>query len=205
MWRAMILILALASCSAPVATSAAPSGEQVAFGAGSGGAADACFTCHGLKGEGDGPVPRLAGLSAGYLVKQLEDYAGRWRDEPSMSPIAKRLSDGDRLAVARYYAGLPEPEPRRVRPAMTGWRPFLDGDAERGLPPCARCHGPGGKGGGLATPRLAGQTADYVRRQLLAFKDSRRRNDPRDMMGAVARSLTAAEIESLAGYVEALP
>lgn len=208
MWRAIIFTFTLAmaaGCSAPVASRAEPSGEAIAFGAGSGGPDDACFTCHGLKGEGDSPVPRLAGLSTGYLVKQLEDYAGRWRDEASMSPIAARLSDSERVAVASYYSALNEPASRRPRPALTGWRLFIDGDVERGLKPCASCHGPGGRNGGLAPPRLAGQDAGYVRNQLTAWKESRRRNDPRDTMGAIARKLSVAEIDSLAIYVEALP
>ncbi len=122
-----------------------------------------------------------------------------------MSPIAVRLADGDRLAVAAYYAGLPETEGRSARPAMGGWRLYLDGDPERGLAACGKCHGPDGRGGGLAAPRLAGQTAEYVAGELHAWRESRRRNDPQDQMGAIARQLTPSEIESLASYVEALP
>lgn len=207
MWRAIFFIGAagLAACNAPVERPPQASGEAIAFGGGPGGPRDACFVCHGLKGEGDGAVPRLAGLSTGYLIKQLEDYAGHWRQEAAMTPIAARLSHADRIAVSDYYAQLGEPEARRSRPAMTGWKLFLEGDQERGLASCASCHGVGGKGGGLAMPRLAGQQADYVRAQLLAWKASKRRNDPRDSMGEIARRLTAAEIDSLASYVEALP
>lgn len=206
MWRAIIFmgVGVSAACSAPVAPPAQRSGEAIAFGAGPGGPQDACFSCHGLKGEGDGTIPRLAGLSTGYLVKQMEDYSGRWRDEPSMSPIAMRLSDADRLAVADYYAALAAPVGEGSDTAAKSTL-FVEGDPARGLKSCASCHAPTGEEASLATPRLAGQRADYVRLQLLAWKDSRRRNDPRDVMGQVARQLTVEEIDALAIYVEALP
>ncbi len=200
----LVAALAIAACTAPVVAPAPPSGELIAFGGGTGGPRDACFACHGLQGEGDGEAPRLAGQSEGYLLKQMEDYAGRWRDHPQMSPIAARLKDGERSAVVAYYAGLPDTR-GRLRQSVGGWSLFLDGDAERGLPPCARCHGPRGQGTGLAYPALAGQPADYVAIQLSAFKASKRRNDPQDVMGAIARSLTDAEIEALALYVAGLP
>jgi cytochrome c553 len=210
MWRAIILAGAagLAACSVPVAPARDLAGEEIAFGGGPGGAADACFTCHGLRGEGDGPVPRLAGLSSGYLVKQLEDYAGKWRNDPSMSPIAARLSDADRLAVSSHYAALAVPgvpaEPVAAS-HETGRILYAEGDPGRSLAACASCHDADGDGFGLASPALRGQTAGYLREQLLAWKDSRRRNDPRDVMGAVARRLSAQEIDALAVYLGSQP
>jgi cytochrome c553 len=194
----------IAGCSAPVVAPALRTGEEIAFGGGPGGPADACFTCHGFEGEGDGAAPRLAGQSNGYLVKQMEDYSRRWRNHAQMSAIASRLAHGDRVAVSAYYASLGDFSSRPGRPAVGGPRLFLDGDPDRGLPPCAQCHGRQGEGGGLANPVLAGQPAKYVSAQLRALKASERRNDPQDVMGAVARRLTEEEIDSLAGYVEAL-
>jgi cytochrome c553 len=184
---------------------APPSGEAIAFGAGSGGPGDACFRCHGVKGEGDGLAPRLAGQSAGYLMKQMEDYAHRWRDHKEMSPVAARLDDGERIAVAAYYAGLGDRRPGQLRPAASGWTLFLDGDAERGLVPCARCHGPRGRGVGHAYPGLHAQPAEYISAQLHAFRQSQRRNDPQDVMGSIARRLTPAEIQAVAAYAAGLP
>jgi cytochrome c553 len=197
------LAVAAGACSAPVISPPQPTGEEIAFGGGPGGPQDACFVCHGLHGEGDGAAPRLAGQSAGYLLKQMEDYSARWRNHAQMSAIAARLADADRVAAARYYASLKGPD-GLMRPAATGWRLFLDGDQARDLPPCARCHGPSGRGVGLANPALAGQPAAYVETQLRAWKTSQRRNDPQDTMGAIARQLSEAEIKSLASYVEAL-
>ncbi len=212
MWRAIIFLTTigaavslLAACNAPVADPPTLAGEAVAFGAGAGGARDACFTCHGLKGEGDGPVPALAGLSSGYMLKQLKDYADQWRDDDIMTPIAARLSDADRIVVADYYAGLP-PLRKGAAPADgSAASLFIEGDPARALEPCAACHVVGGKDFGIATPILAGQPARYVRDQLLAWKESRRRNDARDVMGGIARKLTPEEIDSLARHIEAMP
>jgi cytochrome c553 len=201
---AVLAALAVAACSAPVVTPAPANGELIAFGGGTGGPRDACFACHGLRGEGDGVSPRLASQSEGYLLKQMEDYAHRWRDHPQMSLIAARLNDGERTAVAAYYARLPKTR-GRLRQSAGGWSLFLDGDEDRGLPPCARCHGPQGQGSGLGYPALAGQPAEYVAVQLQAWKASKRRNDPQDVMGSIARRLTDAEIEALANHVAGLP
>lgn len=207
MWRVLIFVammMTTAACNAPAIAPVQPSGELIAFGGGPGGARDACFTCHGLQGEGDGVVPRLAGLSAGYLIKQMEDYAGHWRDEPSMTPISARLSDADRIAVAHYYEALGEPELLEVRSDPEGRQLFEAGHQLRGIRACAECHGANGEGGGLAQPRLAGQSADYVKRQLLDWKAAKRRNDPQDVMGSIARKLSEAEIANLAEHVQAL-
>ena len=105
--------LTLAACDAtPGATDRVfqASGEVIAMSGGAGGAANACFTCHGLKGEGDGvSTPRLAGLDQGYLQKQMEDYASGLRPDDVMTRVAKGLDQDARRAVAAWYAGLPPP------------------------------------------------------------------------------------------------
>ena len=77
-FSALILLLSpLAACAPPPNETGAAfteTGQIIAMGGGEGGSANACFSCHGLEGEGDGvSVPRLAGLDAGYLQKQMED------------------------------------------------------------------------------------------------------------------------------------
>lgn len=199
----MITVIALAgACTAPVAAPTVVSGEVLAFGGGPGGAGDACFTCHGLKGEGDGLAPRLAGQSVGYALKQLDDYSRHRRKHAAMEAIAARLADADKLAVAQYYAAVAAPQrPRPSRMPPGAWQLYLDGDPERGLEPCAKCHGARGEGRGKGNPSLRGQPVEYVSRQLHLWKDGKRRNDPENAMGLIAQKLTDAEIEALSAYV----
>ena len=84
-------------------------GQLIAVGGGPGGAATACFSCHGLKGQGDAGSgsPRLAGLDVSYFAKQMQDYASGSRPHGAMSPIAEQLNEVDRHALALYYAALP--------------------------------------------------------------------------------------------------
>ena len=72
--------LLLASCveAPPRPDAFTATGEIIALSGGDAGARYACVACHGVNGRGNGlDAPALAGLPAGYLQKQLEDYAAR--------------------------------------------------------------------------------------------------------------------------------
>lgn len=174
------------------------SGEAIAFGAGPSGARNACFTCHGLDGSGRGLAPRLAGLDAGYLSKQLFDYARGDRQHPVMGPIARAMSDRDRRVVARYYAERAPPRRRDAAPPHI----YARGDAARELPACANCHGARAEGRGAANPALTGQPARYTIEQLRRWRRGERRNDPGNVMSRIARELTEDEIVAIAAYLE---
>lgn len=203
-------LLLLAGCAPePTRDPFTASGQVIAFSGGDAGAAQACFTCHGLRGEGDGGAsPRLAGLPAGYLQRQLIDYADGRRADKVMAPIARALDDDDRRAVAAYYAALPAPAQAagRSTAAVAGEtaRLYHHGDAERGLAACAACHGQAGEGVGPGNPPLAGQPPAYLAEQLDRWRRSQRRNDPQNAMLAISRRLTADEAEALARYASAL-
>jgi cytochrome c553 len=160
---------------------------------------DACFSCHGFEGEGDDRTPRLAGLDAGYIAKQLADYSVQTRPDDVMTPIASRMSDGDRRAVARYYAAMAAPAPRAPASALALYH---NGDRARGIRRCVACHGAEGGGEGAAIPAIAGQPAAYTAEQLRRWKRSARRNDARDVMGSAARGMTEEEIDAMAAYLE---
>ncbi|MDY6840352.1 MAG: c-type cytochrome, partial [Pseudomonadota bacterium] len=83
---------------------------------------------------------------------------------------------------------------------------YRGGNMASGVPACAGCHNPRGRGnepGGF--PRLGGQNADYVIKQLKAYRDGTRATGANAaIMAGVTAKLTDAEIEAVASYVSGL-
>jgi len=77
------------------------------------------------------------------------------------------------------------------------------GDPQRGIPPCAACHGPGSFK--IGAPALQGQHAAYIERQLAAFAQGSRQNDIYEQMRATARQLTPGEMQALAAFYGRAP
>lgn len=179
-------------------------GETIAMSGGDGGAKAACFTCHGLKGEGDGKdSPRLAGLDAGYLHRQIDDYANGRREHLAMRTIALRLTDADRAKVSAYYSALPAPTAHTSPAIPKGETLYHLGDPKRGLAPCASCHGQQGQGD-PANPALAAQSAAYLEKQLAAWRTGKRNNDPLGQMREISRRLSNAEVRAVSVYASGL-
>jgi cytochrome c553 len=66
-----------------------------------------CQTCHGLDGKAKIPeAPSLAGQSATYLVKALNDYRSGARKNDMMSLVAPTLKDKDVEDLAAYYSAI---------------------------------------------------------------------------------------------------
>lgn len=195
-----LLMLAAAGCAAPERPASNPfaaTGELIALSGGDAGAENACIACHGLDGEGNAGAPRLAGLDVGYLGRQMEYYAAGLRQHLEMHAIAKRLSQRERQAVARWYARMSYSPPANAEGEPVG--------ASLYLAACASCHGARGEGVGLGNPPLAGQPAAYLEAQLIAWREGRRRGDPLNQMLNVSQALTPAEVRSVAAYAAALP
>ena len=204
-------MLAWGCTPAPVHDPFAQTGALLALSGGAAGADAACHTCHGLNGEGDGAhSPRIAGLEAGYIVRQLGFFADGQRNDPHMSRISSRLDLDDQAKVAGYYADM-EPRVRNARKAGGAEPPFCSdasvvrlyhyGDPSRDIAPCASCHGADAAGVGAGNPALAGQPAPYLARQLRDWREGRRRGDPLRVMQRVSRNLEDDEISALADYI----
>jgi cytochrome c553 len=66
-----------------------------------------CQTCHGLDGKAKIPeAPSLAGQSAIYLTKALNDYRSGARKNDMMSLVAPTLKDKDVEDLAAYYSAI---------------------------------------------------------------------------------------------------
>jgi cytochrome c553 len=175
-------------------------GELIAMSGGEGGARYACVTCHGARGEGNGfDAPRLAGLPAGYLQKQMEDYAAGLRAHELMRDVARFLDSDGRMQVARYYAALPpQALPPATMDAVAGTTPALYANA------CQQCHGVDGVGS-VNGPPLNAQPAFYLAQQLQDWQVSKRRNDGNHVMLKVAQQLKAEEVRQLSLYLAQIP
>lgn len=168
-----------------------------------------CASCHGENGGGLAAAnfPRLAGLDSAYLAKQLNDYQSGERLNLVMAPHAKALNAQEIEAVSNYYASqtaavVAVQEDAKI--LALGKKLVNDGLYQKDLPGCAKCHGPDATGAGSSFPALAGQHAGYISNQLTAWQQNSRKNDPNQMMKAVADRMTKPEIEASALYLASL-
>lgn len=199
-----ILLSSLLVFTAQAATAA--DGRNVFNQGGENPAAMACMSCHGPDGLGLAAAgfPRLAGLPAAYLSKQLKDFRDGRRQQPIMQPLAKALTDAEISAVSATLAAMPAPATPDLRRQQMATDPVqglaLYGDWSRGIPGCVQCHGPGGVGVGEHFPPLAHQPATYLAGQLNAWRDGSRNNDPNQLMVGIAKALTDEEVKAVADY-----
>jgi cytochrome c553 len=173
-------------------------------------AQQACALCHGVRGVSTSPnFPNLAAQQPAYIVAELKEFRGHSRQDPQgyeyMWGIARRLTDDQIDAIAAYYAEQPAAHQRAEGGAAAigeGRTLFTQGAPDRGIPACSSCHGD--RGQGMATfPRIAGQHADYIAKQLLVFKRTEQRPDGA-AMEAVAHQLTPADIANAAAFLQTL-
>ena len=75
------------------------------------------------------------------------------------------------------------------------------GDAKAGKAKavnCAGCHGVNGNSTNPAWPKLAGQSAAYIAKQLADFKSGKKRSDP--LMGSQVAGLSSQDMDDLGAY-----
>lgn len=170
-----------------------------------------CSNCHGVTGTATSPnFPNLAGQQEIYLTSQLHELRGHSRRDPAgfeyMWGISRNLTDKQIGELAAYFSAQ-ELRPQRTESSaerIAAGKPiFTGGIPDKGIPPCGSCHGPEGRGNGKF-PRLAGQHADYLVKQLTVFQRTDERPEG-SIMKTVAHELTRDNIVDVAAYLQALP
>lgn len=81
---------------------------------------------------------------------------------------------------------------------------YAAGDAQAGKAKsalCVACHGVDGNGTNPTFPNLAGQVPDYIEKQLVLFKQDKRK-DP--IMAGMAKPLSATDMKNLGAYFSSL-
>lgn len=122
-----------------------------------------------------------------------------------MLGMVAALSEQDMLDLDAYYASqasnVGSITADQEASAREGESIYRGGLSEYSVTACMACHGPDGKGVEPNYPKLSGQHATYIEKQLLAFKDGSR-TDP--MMNDIAFTLSAQQIKDLATYISGL-
>ena len=165
-----------------------------------------CAACHGADGNSlVASFPKLAGQQPGYIAKQLADFKSDTRVDATMKGMVAALSEQDMLDLDAFYASkeitLGEITQDNAEAAKAGEEIFRAGLAEFSVTPCMACHQPDGKGLQPLFPRLAGQHATYIEKQLLDFKTGTRKDA---MMNGIAFPLSEEQIKNLALYISGL-
>jgi cytochrome c553 len=168
---------------------------------------ETCGGCHGVNGRSVSPTfPNLAAQQAAYIELQLKAFKDQSRADPDaqayMWGMASQLSDATISALAGYFAAQPAASSRGGNSASIaqGKHLFEEGVPARQIPPCATCHGAHGEG--MATfPRLAGQHAPYLLKQLLVIQ-SVLRTAP--VMHGVIKDLTKDQMQAVVAYLESM-
>lgn len=166
-----------------------------------------CGTCHGVNGHSVSPTfPNLAAQTAPYIEAQLKAFKEQTRADPDaqayMWGMASQLSDPMIVSLAAYFAKQPAADGKPGDAALIarGKRLFEEGVPARQIPPCASCHGAHAEG--MATfPRLAGQHAPYLLKQLLVIQNALR---SAPVMHGIVQQLTKDQMQAIVAYLESI-
>jgi cytochrome c553 len=169
-----------------------------------------CSNCHGLTGNATSPnFPNLAGQVETYFISQLNSFKRHGRQDPAgfeyMWGLSRSLTDEQIKGLAAYFAAQkPARQPIEGAAAqmVAGKAIFESGVSTKNVPACSSCHGAEGQGN-PPFPRIAGQHADYLVKQLIVFQRTEERPEA-SIMKNVAHELTRQDIEDVAAYVQAM-
>src|ERR1700680_1858552 len=169
-------------------------------------AVNLCSTCHGPRGiSTSSEFPLLAAQHKGYLAAPIDAFRKQPRAEKDahdfMWGIAGQLDEKIINGIAAYYASQPPGRGRTDDPSLVakGKELYDKGLPDRAIPACATCHGANGEG--IADfPRLAGQHAKYVAKQLTYIQTLTR---AAPVMHGIIKDLTPSEMQAVAAYVQA--
>lgn len=171
-----------------------------------------CTVCHGnqLMGNPNIGAPRLSGLSAWYIEKQLQAFKQGKRGAPDqsfpaheMQSMVKELSDEQIHQAAIWASKTQSPVPTETFTADTKTGEAL-------YQQCATCHGSDGKGNqSIGAPALAGLHDWYLLNQFNAFKSGSRGNvegDSSALQMKAAANLVSSEqdLKAIVAYIQQL-
>lgn len=170
--------------------------------------AQLCQGCHGVVGLSvEDLIPNLAGQYSSYLAKQIHNFQVMERTHQIMNAMAMTISDTDLPDITAYFASQKQMKGNGKGESQVAKNLFLKGDSARNIQACVSCHGENGKGQSpdiSIYPVIGGQHKSYLQAQLHNWRAGERANSPGNVMNKITKSLTDAEIETLADYISGL-
>ena len=156
-----------------------------------------CNVCHGDRGTPkSGNIPIIWGQQENYLLKQLHDFDKGDRNVEVMTWMTKTLTPAEQAPSATNFA-------KKTWPAKAA---AAAPPAPRGIGVCQACHQQNYLGAvqaeGVTTPRLAGQTYEYLVESMRRFAEGERTNSA-DMV-QIMKAIPAADREAMARYLSSL-
>jgi len=178
---------------------------------------DTCAPCHGPFGQGGGGgvYPRVAGMNMDYIIRQLDRFKTRKRENIPMIPYAneRELPDDDVEAVSAYIETLKLktrlPKIEGVIDGLTRLKqakqvlniPRHPGDEALGAKiyaeQCAKCHGKRGEGAARGV-LLAGQ---HIRYLVKRFETFRMPDSPHKNSDTLFAPMSSVEIEGILAFL----
>jgi len=157
-----------------------------------------CNECHGPNGVRRNPtIPVISGQPEKYLLKQLHDFERGDRQDEVMPWMTETLTPQELGVAATYFAKQTWP----ARPAGAASTP-----PPPGIAACQTCHAPDFLGAtqadGTATPRLAGQSYEYLVESMRRFAEGERKNNT--IMTKMMAAMSPADRQAMARYLSGL-
>ena len=163
-----------------------------------------CTVCHGEAVVAGGVTPDLRGSPFIAVDSWYSVVLDGALQQGGMAPFASVL-DRDRARAIRDYIIHRANQPDAARNPASGYQADPNHGAiivaqgtAAGAPACAQCHAfTGSSDSSGAFPRVAGQSAFYLRRQLHDFASGVRSNA---IMSPIARALSSEDVVDVAAY-----
>lgn len=158
---------------------------------------ETCLTCHGPDGNSvtDG-IPSIAGQPQLFIETQLVLMREELRPAPQMLPVVRGMKDAEITRLAEHFSKLPA-KSMATGPAQPNL--MKQGAARAKALRCGVCH-TADFGGQNQIPRLAGQREEYLRSEMLAYRDGARKGGD-TIMAAALYGVSDEDITALAHFL----
>ncbi|MEN8168699.1 MAG: c-type cytochrome [Pseudomonadota bacterium] len=183
-----------------------------------------CAGCHGEYAQGgkEGEYPRLAGMPAAFIDKQMHLFRDRKRPNmPMLEYVDERQFPDDEIAdISAYLSQLKlatKMSPLKEGPEFNAYERLEEakrviniarypGDVEKGRKiynkECRSCHGTDGVGNTeKAVPMLAGQYTNYLQRQVKKYLKGIRIHDEDDPEDELLAEFSHEELEAIFAFL----